>query len=337
MTNLEKLIKGYAQKSDDMTVKNIDAIVTDVSSHFTSVNVELITGQKIQNLPNKSGEKIFIGQRVEVGYRTTPQAGWIERTIGKPNPLRLVGYDVETAAVFDANNIHQWTAEQELILDINANTKLMYGGHPKIISLQGYPCQFSTSSLSVDDASNFGNHLEFDSLWRASSNDAFIECHHVIDLYTKEMTYGTSTSGGVTTEKYNYTMTMIRKQYNKSTGELMYSNTVDSYYSFITPTDVFIVPRITNISFLPEFNGQSTPYGYVQHNRLQLYFVGIESGNPNQLRFASGQGSSSSFIINLVGNNGNNTYSCIPINSLAEKYFDLAMTQRTVPRNLGGG
>ncbi len=36
------------------------------------------------------------------------------------------------------------------------------------------------------------------------------------------------------------------------------------------------------------------------------------------------------------GSGGQNNYSCIPLDSLAEKCFDLAITKRTEPRALGG-
>lgn len=329
MENWEKIIKGYSQTSDNSTVKLIDAIVISVASQFVAADVKLVTGQIIEKVPNASGNKLFVGQNVKVGYRTTPNAGWIDITGGKPNPLRLVGYDVETAAVFDINNIHQWTAEQEMICDINANTKLMYGGHPRLVSLQGNTCRFASAPITIDDTMNFGNHLEFDSLWRDNADSPFIECRHTVDLFVNEMTYSTASSSSP--EYYNYVMVMDRKRYNKNTGELLYSNRIENLTYFRTPTDVFIIPYFNSISFASEYAGQSTPYGYVKHNNLYLLFGAIEAHDPSVIKTTNGKSGSYSANINLVGTGGNNGYSCIPLNSFAEKCFDLAVTKRTVP------
>lgn len=334
MENWEKIIKGYSQTDNNSTVKLIDATVISVASQFVTATVQLITGQIIKNLPNYSDNKIFVGQNVKIGYRTTPDAGWIDKASGNPNPLRLVGYDVETAAVFDSNNVHQWTAEQEMILDINANTKLMYGGHPKLISVQNNPCHYNNVSLTATDASNFGNHLEFDSYWRDSAEETtFIECRHTVDIYVNEMTYSISSS----VEHYYYYLSMIRKRFIKSTGQLAWSSTDRSYYRFDNLTDFFLIPYITSFSTLPEFNGQATPYGYIPFNRLYVRFGGIEAGNPDVIKF-SGYGSDSyQYSANLQGRDGANSQCCIPITSFAEECFDLAVTKRTVPRALSGG
>ena len=335
MENWEKIIKGYSQTDNNSTVKLIDATVISVASQFVTATVQLITGQIIKNLPNYSDNKIFVGQNVKVGYRTTPDAGWIDKASGNPNPLRLVGYDVETAAIFDSNNIHQWTAEQEMILDINANTKLMYGGHPKLISVQGNPTRYSSVSITAIDASNFGNHLEFDSYWRDSASETtFIECHHTVDVYVKEMTYSVSSGVGY----YTYTLAMIRKRFIKSTGQLVWSATSQAWNSYRDLTDFFLIPYITSFSTLPEFNGQPTPYGHIPFNQLYVQFGGIEAANPDVIKTTGiGGGGFYQYSANLQGSDGANSQCCIPITSFAEECFDLAVTKRTVPRALSGG
>ena len=328
MENLERLIRGYNQTSDDSTKKLIDAVVLSVSSEFVSATVRLITGQEIENLSNKSGEKIFIGQSVKVGYHIKPEAGWIDKVNGEPNPVRIASYDTENTPTYDTDN-NQTTSTEEIILNVCANTKLIHGTR-KILSLQGYACRFGdyNTIISVDNASNFGTHLEFDSLWRNSAEDDFIECHHTVDLYILQRSYSSSSG------KISFTPAVKCNQYNKSTGELLYSGCMGTW-SVSDPLDIFIVPTVNAISSLPEFNGQSTPYGYVMANKLWFYVGYIQNSDPSVIkyveRYISGGYSAHIYL------HGENSLSCIPIESLDEQYFNFAVTKRIEPITLGGG
>lgn len=210
-----------------------------------------------------------------VGYRTSPTlAGWIAQAGGETNPLRLAGYDVETAAIFDADNIHQWTAEQELIVDINANTKLLYGGSRRKIILQGYACRWSdTTTLTPDDASDFGTHMEFDTLWRETSTSDFQNCHHTIDLYIDSL--ATNATNGDT-----YTPRLMFKQYS-SGGTLMHEFTIGMAYPCYAPLDIFIIPTVNSISFAPTYGNQPTPNGYVPNMSLNFRIGYISSNDPS--------------------------------------------------------
>ena len=140
MNNWEKIIEGYSKKPDNNSMKLITATVTSVTDDFYHADVKLITGQNISNLTNYSLNKLRVGQNVEVGYKTTPQAGWIQTAHGEPDPIRQGGggVEVDTAVVLDEDNLHDWVADEELMLDVSANTKLLYSGNQKTVTVQGY-------------------------------------------------------------------------------------------------------------------------------------------------------------------------------------------------------
>ena len=120
MDNWEKIIRSCGQ-TDNKTLKLIDATVLAVNSHsslFESATVRLITGQVIKDLINASGNKIFVGQSVKVGYKTTPDAGWIHLVNGEINPIRLAGYDRENTPSYPADD-NQITTSEQMILNIN--------------------------------------------------------------------------------------------------------------------------------------------------------------------------------------------------------------------------
>jgi len=324
MENWGKIIKSYAQNSDNSTMKLIDAVIISVNSHsalFESASVRLITGQIIEGLPNASGNKLFVGQGVKVGYRTTPDAGWIDKVNGEVNPVRITSYDVEETPHYDPDVSPVGTSE-ELILDVNAKTKLIYGAHT-LMSLQGYAVKFNNAPLTVADVDIFGTHLEFDSYWRDTVEDEFIECHHTVDLFINQRNYSSS-SGKVT-----FYPVVRCTQYNKSTGTLLYSGAF-STWAISDPSDIFIVPTISSISGLPDYDRQSTPYGYVKNNNLFFYVGYIQDSDPNTIkyveRYISGGYQAHIYL------HGSNSYSVIPIESFDEKCYDFAVVKRVEPR-----
>lgn len=335
MNNWERIIEGYSKKPDNQTMKLITATVTSVTNDFYRADVRLITGQEISNLINQTPNKLHVGQNVEVGYRTTPEAGWIQIAHGEPDPMRQGGggVQVETAAVLDANNVHQWTAEQELILDINPDTKLLYGGNQKTVALQGYCCRYTTAQLDSSNADLFGSKIEIDSWYREASTTFSLK-HYVIELYVNERS-GSS---------YTFGLTVSRYAQNSQIAEVVggYTTTAVS-----NPTDAFVLLQVTGVSFASDFSTSwggitdtvSTPYGYVQCDKLRIQVGTLTASSPDTVTFPSLY--SGSTVINNLYLNGTGTvlsseaYRCVPIESLAEKCFDLALTQRSEP--IGGG
>ena len=345
MNNWEKIIEGYSKKPDNNSMKLITATVTSVTDDFYHADVKLITGQDISNLTNYSLNKLRVGQNVEVGYKTTPQAGWIQTAHGEPDPIRQGGggVEVDTAVVYDEDDLHDWVATEELIEDISANTKLLYGGHQKTVAVQGYSCRYSTAALDDDDADNFGTKIELDAWYRADAASAYVLRHYVIELFVNEIT--TSTSGGVTSDRYVFGFTISRFVPNSSTAE---ATQAFRTANVTNPTDAFIVMQVNSMSFVTEFTKTwggtvqtaSTPYGYIQLNQMPITVGVLTAASPTAVTYPtiypSGSSTSTTAFLNERGSTSNNDqYRCIPLESTAEKCFDLALTKRSEPT--GGG
>ena len=345
MNNWEKIIEGYSKKPDNNSMKLITATVTSVTDDFYHADVKLITGQDISNLTNYSLNKLRVGQNVEVGYKTTPQAGWIQTAHGEPDPIRQGGggVEVDTAVVYDEDDLHDWVATEELIEDISANTKLLYGGHQKTVAVQGYSCRYSTAALDDDDADNFGTKIELDAWYRADAASAYVLRHYVIELFVNEIT--TSTSGGVTSDRYVFGFTISRFVPNSSTAE---ATQAFRTANVTNPTDAFIVMQVNSMSFVTEFTKTwggtvqtaSTPYGYIQLNQMPITVGVLTAASPTAVTYPtiypSGSSTSTTAFLNEQGNATNNDrYRCVPLESTAEKCFDLALTKRSEPT--GGG
>lgn len=202
MNNWEKIIEGYSKKPDNQTMKLITATVTSVTNDFYRADVRLITGQEISNLINQTPNKLHVGQNVEVGYRTTPEAGWIQIAHGEPDPMRQGGggVQVENAVLYDAANLHEYTVDNELMTDISANTKLYYGASGRMIVAQGMLFYQGSDSLNNE---NFTNALD-DLL---TENSAYIapEYRGIISYrYSRNIAYRRETDVKVYLEQVDY-------------------------------------------------------------------------------------------------------------------------------------
>lgn len=249
------------------------------------------------------------------------------------------GWEVDTAVLLDSANLHDWVAVEELMTDISANTKLMYGGHQKMVSVQGYACQYGTAALDDDDADKFGTKIELDAWYREDEASAYVLRHYVIEMFVNEIS--TSTSSGVTYDQYRFGLTISRYVPNSTTAE----NTRAYYTSAVrNPSDAFIVLRVSSMSFASEYSKAwrgttqtaSTPYGYVQGNNLTIRVGTLTEASPTAVTFPSIYPSGSSTGITVYLNTYSNTvtddqYRCIPLDSNAEKYFDMALTKRSEP------
>lgn len=321
MENWEKIIRSCRQ-TDNKTLKLIDATVLSVNSHsslFESATVKLITGQVIKDLINASGNKIFVGQSVKVGYRATPDAGWIHLVNGEINPIRLAGYDRENTPSYPADD-NQITASEQMILNINEENKLLTGTHPYIMSVQGYACSYVNTTIPVSEVDKFGTHLEYKSYWRATEEDDFQECTHIVDLM---IAYIATNSRGDT-----YRPAIRRTQYDEH-GSVIYSH-IGIAQQYTAPTELFIAPRIYSLSALPDYSGQPTPHGYVQLNKIIMCVGGIEAANPDVVKLSDGYGSGYQYNMYLASSGTN--ISCIPLESEDEMLYDFAITKIREPR-----
>lgn len=245
------------------------------------------------------------------------------------------GWEVDTAIVLDSNSIHDWVATQELIEDISANTKLYYGGNQKTVVAQGYVCRFGSATLDDDDADNFGTKIELDSYYRESGGTYSLK-HYIIELFVNQIS--TSTSGGVTSYNYTFGFTVSRYAQGSQVAEAVNTYTT---VAVANPTDAFIVLRVTGISFAEEFSttwggvtdSVSSPYGYVVCNNLGIQVGALTASAPTAVTFPNIY--SGSTVVNNVYLNGtsgtNESYRCVLVDSNAEKYFDMALSQRSEP------
>ena len=341
---IRREVEGCVARQSGLIVT--PATVTAVREDYLRADVKLLgNGTEIKSMLNKTAEKLTVGQTVTVAYSTLPSSGVILLANGEADLIRQGGggVEVDTAVVYDEDDLHDWVATEELIEDISANTKLLYGGHQKTVALQGYACRYSTAALDDDDADNFGTKIELDAWYRADGASAYVLRHYVIELFVNEIS--TSTSGGVTSDRYTFGFTISRFVPNSSTAEA----TQAFYTATVTnPTDAFIVMRINSMSFATEFTKTwsstsqtvSTPYGYVQLNQMPITIGVLTEASPTVVTYPTiypnGSSSSTTAFLNERGSTSNNDqYRCIPLDSNAEKCFDLALTKRSEPT--GGG
>ena len=252
------------------------------------------------------------------------------------------GVEVETAVILNNNNMADWEVDEELMLDISAHDKLYYGGHQKMVVVQGHTCRYAKSALDDTDALKFGTKLELDGWYREAAADTYVQRHYVIEMYVNDIS--TSTSGGVTSDRYTFGLTVSRYVPNSSTPEnvkAFYTSTV------VNPSDAFIVLSVNAMSFATDYTKAwggttqtvSTPYGYVQCNNLTITIGTLTKASPTAVTFPAiypnGSSSPTTVYLNVNGTAGNDQYRCVPLGGNAEKYFDMALTKRSEPT--GGG
>ena len=124
-------------------LKLVPAQVTAVRADFLRADVKLLAnGAEIKDMLNKTAEKLTVGQTVTIVYQTLPSSAVIMFANGEADLIRQGGgVEVETAALLDEDNVHHWLADQELMLDIDAETRLLYGGNQRLVSVQGHVCR----------------------------------------------------------------------------------------------------------------------------------------------------------------------------------------------------
>lgn len=306
-------------------VQYVPATVTAVRADYLRADVKLRSGgAELKGMLNKSGEKLKVGQDVKVAYLTLPSAGWIALTGGEADPIKEGGgVEVETAAILDADNVHRWLAEEELMMDINPQTKLLYGGHHRLVAIQGYCCRFGSSvTLTEADAPMFGTEMNVGLWWRSASGSGYTKENVKIELVVNALTYS------ATTEKYRYTFGVIFRGSD-------WTQTFTTV-AVTEPSDAFLVPTVSSLSFATEYSTTwsgiketvQTPYGYAQ-NRNVCIQVGVIDGDG--LRILELRSTSGQVNVYIGGTGTPNTYSCMPLETAAEKYFDLAITKRSEP------
>lgn len=322
---IKREVKDLVSKQGGLMVT--PAVVTAVQEDYLRADVKLLgNGAEIKGMLNKSPGKLTVGQTVTVAYETLPSSGVILIANGETDPLSEGGgWEVDTAVVLDADNVHQWIAEEELMADINANTKLLYGGNAKLAAMQGYACRFGSATLDSDDAELFGTSIEVDVLWRTTSSGTLSPRKIKLELFVNNIT--------VSSGENRYTFAIVITRYDGTTIE-----STDTYTTLGTatnPTDAFIVATVSGISSETSYAGASTPYGYMMCSNITINVGAVVGGDVTLLGMRSGSGAITLYIGG--SNRTPNSYSCVPLDSLAEEYLNLGITQRSEPHEPEGG
>ena len=201
MDNWEKIINGYPEKAiakEQNTVKYIDATVVAVREDYLRASVQLVTGQTIDNMLNKSGEKLYVGRGVRVGYLTYPSKGWIDLANGEADPIHEGGgggdiWNVETAAILNDDDFDNFEIAAEEMVEISPTTKFYYGTKPAFIVLQGMLCYFGAGNVStrtypcqLDGSTEiFQSVIDNKEFFSASSFSSMTEPDHTLMTYPR--------------------------------------------------------------------------------------------------------------------------------------------------------
>ncbi len=146
---IRREVEGCVARQSGLTVT--PATVTAVREDYLRADVKLLgNGSEIKGMLNKTAEKLTVGQTVTVAYSTLPSSGVILLANGEADLIRQGGGGVEVtnAALFDEDNLHDYVTDEELMMDISANTKLYYGADNRMIVAQGIPCYLGSFTAS---------------------------------------------------------------------------------------------------------------------------------------------------------------------------------------------
>lgn len=239
MDNWEKIINGYREKAiakEQNTVKYIDATVVAVREDYLRASVQLITGQTIDNMLNKSGEKLYVGRGVRVGYLTYPSKGWIDLANGEADPIHEGGggdiWELETAAILNDDNFDNFEIAEEEMVEISPATKIYYGAKPAFIVLQGMLCYFgagnvrtSTYPCQLDGSTEiFQSVIDNKEFFSASSFSSMTSPEHTL------MTYPSGTNNTYV-RYWSFTASTVQAVMNYRNSSLYLNQYVQPYSS----------------------------------------------------------------------------------------------------------
>lgn len=239
MDNWEKIINGYREKAiakEQNTVKYIDATVVAVREDYLRASVQLITGQTIDNMLNKSGEKLYVGRGVRVGYLTYPSKGWIDLANGEADPIHEGGgggdiWEVETAAILNNDNFDNFVITEEEMVEISPATKIYYGAKPAFIVLQGMLCYFGAGNVSTSTypCQLDGSTEIFQSV---IDNKEFFSASSFSSMTSPEHTLMTYPNGNYTLVRYwSFTASTVQAVMNYRNSKLYIQQRIQPYSS----------------------------------------------------------------------------------------------------------
>lgn len=339
MDNWEKIIKGCVDRSQNQsTLKYIDAVVTRVCDNkFRRVNVKLLTGQEYENMLNKTEEKLTVGQGVKIGYLTMPSKGWVALANGEADPLGGDGgggIQVESAAII--TTAEDFIVTQETMIDYSPATKVLYGNAPAF-----FICQENYAMLTSSNWTNTEKALA------VANEQYFPDAVHLTAWYTysgvvrreEQYIYSFIRQRSQTT---SYKSEQLRRDVRKIIYEYPNNDptetptfvsdavqkllpTANDYFTVrdvgndtaqLTnySTDMFMVPRATNIRHKSNTNALLQPFFPEGVDYYCTFYIDTAYEN-------NGWG--------WIGSNEMNVI--YPFKNRAEQDFSLGVTQRVEP------
>lgn len=156
----------------------INAKIVSVREDFLRATVRFETGQIVENMLNKSSEKLTEGQSVKVEFITTPSNGWIALTNGEADPLGGggTGVQVGSAAILTTSTVEDFTVNREVMIDYSPATKVVYGAVPSFCLINGVYCligSFNANTVQtiLDHRQYFGDSFSMPFYSYYSSTD----------------------------------------------------------------------------------------------------------------------------------------------------------------------
>lgn len=356
MSKLMDIIdRRFDERLEKMGVlmKYVPAVVTDVQEDYLRADVKLIANNaEIKGMLNKTAEKLTVGQTVTVGYQTMPSSGVILLANGEADPIREGGgVAVENAVLFDEDDLHEYTVDNELMVDISANTKLYYGGTGNMIVAQGMLCYFGSRTLS---GSNFTDALdtlltqnsEYISPEYTGITSYYVNTSHVVFKYEVDIRvypYEINVAQTNNQVRWWFRIESTRTITNMSTSAVTVSTTkAEVNFNTADITDITDYGLI----LVSQYAGASSPDAYL-NSYIPNGYIGSNTSSPStsavaaMLVYKNSNQAVNKWNANYAGTISNLTYtslgaaSYMPL-SAGETVFAMGATQRSEPVSGGG-
>ena len=348
---IRREVKDLVSKQGGLMVT--PAVVTAVQEDFLRADVKLLgNGAEIKGMLNKSPGKLTVGQTVTVAYETLPSSGVILIANGETDPLSEGGgWDVESAVLYDAANLHEYTVDTTLITDISANTKLYYGASGRMIVAQGMIFYHGSILLNNKNFTNaLDNLLTENSAYIAPEYRGIISYKYEnniayrvetdVKVYLNQVTYPVSTSN--TRAGISFSLATITKTTNLSTSvTTTTTNSVSVGTQFDNLSDVTEYGLVLVSDRFGEYSPVTQLEQYIPNGYVGVNSTSSSSGVMAMLVFKNDNASVNKWNARYDGTimptGGNMTYRSIKVGyvmpiSANETILALGATKRTEPQ-----
>lgn len=239
------------------TGKYVNAKVLSVRQDYLRATVQFETGQTIENMLNKSGEILTVGQNVKVQYITTPSKGWISLANGEANPMGGGGggVTVEYAPILSDLTAPDFTITREVMIQYSAKTNVLYGAVPAFIIVNGVYCYYGTINSQngatvlqqlLQNRELFGNGFSMKCYSKDSDFGTSQIIHHVTEYVSERRNINPQTTTTVGYDKFSFNGTDYSHSFSFARA---YNKTGIIQEYFLVP-NVEIITNVENLSYL---------------------------------------------------------------------------------------